>query len=421
MNSSNLAARDINYDSTYSFSRFARKSQSSDQMSVPASTGDDPEIIIATIQRRRTPIGPNTQINELEKYLAYTAVPCQVITPFSNYKIVGFPLLAARRFIDLVNKPLGTWWFLRIRRLFLRLCLSRALRPDRPAVIYAKCLSSAQAALEARRSPNHKVVLAAHFNRSEAEEWCGMGNISEGDWVYRAIKDLESKLLPELDGLHFLSQFVRDHICERHPDVWRCKSIVLPNFLGDAGRVPRKKYKGDLISIGSLEPRKNQLYLLLVLHEARLLGHRYTLAVVGHGPDHRRLQRTAQELGVMDQMQFLGLQKGAARLLPMYRAYAHSALTENCPFVLIEAAAAGLPLLASRVGGITEILVDGAQGFYWPLDDPKEGARILIALLEDHTMYARCSEGARRHFESNYTSEVVARQLTNFLLDIGKA
>jgi len=262
--------------------------------------------------------------------------------------------------------------------------------------------------------------MAVHFNRSEAEEWHSAGRIRKGDWVYRGIRNLESELLPKLDGLHFVSQFMRDHIHEHHPETAKCKSIVLPNFIEDPGSAAKGEPKGDLISIGSLEPRKNQGYLIQVLHEARLLGHRYSLTLVGQGPDRRSLQRLARELGVLDQVHFLGFKRNAARLLPMYRAYAHSALIENCPFVLIESTAYGLPMLASPVGGVPEVFFDGEQGFYWPLNDPTEGARKLIALLEDKAIYTRLAEGARKRFEAHYTAELVGPQLMNFLLEIAR-
>ncbi len=51
--------------------------------------------------------------------------------------------------------------------------------------------------------------MAVHFNRSEAEEWYHAGRIRKGDWVYRGIRNLESELLPKLDGLHYVSQFGR--------------------------------------------------------------------------------------------------------------------------------------------------------------------------------------------------------------------
>jgi len=403
-----------------SHSRYASKSRTNHGVKMGPLRQREPEIIIASIQRRQAAIGPNTHTDQFEKFLETAGIRPRVLTPFSSFKTVAYPILAARRLIDLVSKPVGVWWFLRSRRLFLRLCLSHALRQDQAAVIYAKCLNSAQAALEARKNSGQKVVMAVHFNRSEAEEWHSAGRIRKGDWVYRGIRNLESELLPKLDGLHFVSQFMRDHIHEHHPETAKCKSIVLPNFIEDPGSAAKGEPKGDLISIGSLEPRKNQGYLIQVLHEARLLGHRYSLTLVGQGPDRRSLQRLARELGVLDQVHFLGFKRNAARLLPMYRAYAHSALIENCPFVLIESTAYGLPMLASPVGGVPEVFFDGEQGFYWPLNDPTEGARKLIALLEDKAIYTRLAEGARKRFEAHYTAELVGPQLMNFLLEIAR-
>ena len=400
-----------------SHSRYASKSRTTmGYQSGPR--GREPEIIIASIQRRQAAIGPNTHNDQFERFLATAGIRCRVLTPFSRFKTVAYPVLAARRLIDLVSKPVGVWWFLHFRRLFLRLCLSHALRQGQVAVIYARCPNSAQAALEARRNSGQKVVMVVHFNRSQAEDWIHSGRIRKGDWVYRGIRNLELEVLPNLDGLQFVSQFMRDYIHEHHPEAVKCKSIVLPNFIEDPGSAAEVEPKGDLISIGSLEPRKNQAYLIQVLHEARLLGQRYSLTLVGQGPDRRCLQRLARELGVLDRVHFVGFKRNAARLLPMYRAYAHSALIENFPFVLVEAAAYGLPMLASPVGGVPEAFFDDEQGFYWPLDDPTEGARKLILLLEDKAIYARLAEGARKRFEANYTAKLVGPQLIKFLLEI---
>jgi glycosyltransferase involved in cell wall biosynthesis len=218
--------------------------------------------------------------------------------------------------------------------------------------------------------------------------------------------------------LHFVSQFMQDYIHARYPAVSQCHSIVLPNFIADPGIPQIDGRDADLICIGPLEPRKNQSYLIQVLHEAQKLGHRYSLALVGPGPDRQRLQQLARDLGVLDQVHFLGFQPDAKRMLPRYRAYVHSALIENFPFVLVEAAAYGLPVLAAPVGGVPEVFEDGEQGFYWPLEDPKEGARKLVALLEDEATYTRLAKGARKRFAACNAAEAVAPQLRDFILSI---
>lgn len=381
---------------------------------------DEPDIIIASIHRSRTLIGPNTHTGHFEKVLQAAGLRFRIITPLSRFKPFVALILALRRLVDLASPPAGVWWFLHFRTLFLRLWLARELRHGQRAVVYARCPNSAQAALAARRNSGQKIVMAVHFNQSEAEEWLYAGKLGKGDWAYRRIQNREAEVLPRVDGIHFISRFMRDYIYQHHPEASKCRSLILPNFIKDPASVAVHEPKGDLISIGTLEPRKNQAYLIRVLHAARLLGHRYSLTLVGQGPDRRRLQGLARDLAVLDQVHFLGSRANAARLLPTYRAYVHAALIENFPFALIEAQAYGLPVLAGPVGGVAEVFLDGQQGFYWPLDDPAEGARKLILLLEDEATHARLAQGARRRFEQCYNADLVGPRLIEFLLEVAE-
>ena len=376
------------------------------------------EIVIATIQRLQGDTGPETFVSQFGRFLADIGYPSTVVTPLSGFNKFAFSFLAMRRLIDPLSGSLSVWWFRHFREAFLRAALDRVLKDGKPRVIYTMCPVSAQAAVRARRNERQKVVMSVRFNRSQAEEWHFAGKIKQGGWVYNGITELEAKLLPKLDGLHFVSQFMRDHIHARHPGTAKCESILLPNFISDPGSAVGTEREGDLISIGTLEPRKNQGYLMNVLHEALKLGHRYSLTLIGRGPDSNRLRRLALDLGVRDQVRFLGFLPDAARLLPKYRVYVHSALIENFPFVLVEAAAYGLPALAPPVGGVPEVFAEGEQGFYWPLDDPKKGAFKLIELLEDDATYERLARRARRRFEKSYTVDLLAPQLRDFLLAI---
>lgn len=376
------------------------------------------EIVIATIQHRYGVVGLNTHIEQFRRFLEAEGIAVTVVTPMHQHKVPALATFAARRLIDPISGPLGVWWFYRCRALFLRRALARHLRAGQDCVIYAQCPVSAQVSLEVRAHEGQTVVMAVHFNRSEAEEWRQAGKITRGDWVYRGLEALEADVLPRLDGLHFVSRFMRDHVCGRHAGVAGRPSVVVPNFIADPGVPQAGDHDADLVSIGPLEPRKNQGYLIQVLHEANKLGHRYSLALIGPGPDLQRLQRLARDLGVLAQVRFLGFRRDARRLLPRYRAYVHSARIENYPLVLVEAAAYGLPVLAAPVGGVPEVFEDGEQGFYWPLDDPQEGARKLVALLESDATYLRLARAARARFEAQNTAEVVAPRLRDFLLSV---
>jgi glycosyltransferase involved in cell wall biosynthesis len=172
-----------------------------------------------------------------------------------------------------------------------------------------------------------------------------------------------------------------------------------------------------LISVGSLEPRKNQAFLLRVLAKAQAQGTRYELTLVGDGQDRRSLEALAQALGVRDQVVFTGFRPDVSKLFATHRAYVHSSRLENMPVAPIEAMAHGLPVFAAPVGGVGEVFRDGQEGRYWSLDDPTEAARILTATLADAPVHRRMSSAALRRYDVEFAPEVVGRRLLDFLLD----
>ncbi|HVH93756.1 MAG TPA: glycosyltransferase, partial [Nocardioidaceae bacterium] len=190
---------------------------------------------------------------------------------------------------------------------------------------------------------------------------------------------------------------------------------TVPNFLfrNDLGLAtePRR----DCISVGGLLERKNHEYLLRVIAAARRQGHRYTLTIVGDGDQRPKLERLANTLGIEDQVAFLGERFDVDRLLLDHRVYVHSAVMENCPFVLIEAFRAGLPAVTSAVGGIPEVVGDDGSGRFWDLSDPEQGARVLSRLLENDEELSRSAARAAARFERQFDADVVGATLTSFL------
>lgn len=373
-------------------------------------------VTIATIMREHGETGVQTHFNAVRAWLMTQGVPVQVLTPFSAPRSVVYPVFGLRRLVDRVHSGASVWWYRHWHYLFLREVLRRRLR-DGTGTVYAQCPLSAKAALEARASPAQRVVLVVHFNLSQAHEFAAKGEIRAGGAYYRRIRRLEAEVLPRVDGIVYVSRFMRDTLEGQIPDVSRVPSAVIPNFVSapleaEAPAPPRR----DLISIGTLEPRKNQGYLLHVLAAAKRSGGRYTLTLVGDGPDRRRLERLAAELGVAEQVAFAGFRAGAAGLLREHRAYCHSALMENLPLTLVEALAHGLPILASPVGGIPEIFSDGVEGRYWPLENPQAGAEALAALLDDAGAYDAAARAARARFDAGFEASRLAARLAAFLM-----
>jgi glycosyltransferase involved in cell wall biosynthesis len=86
--------------------------------------------------------------------------------------------------------------------------------------------------------------------------------------------------------------------------------------------------------------------------------------------------------------------------------------SEALPTVLIEAGAAGLPVIASTVGGVKEIVEDGRTGILIPPRDPAALASAIQRLLADHALMRRMGEQARQSIQERFTLQRQAQQLT---------
>jgi glycosyltransferase involved in cell wall biosynthesis len=259
-------------------------------------------------------------------------------------------------------------------------------------------------------------MMVVHFNISQADEWVGKGMISEGDAAYRAIRKFEADTLPGLDGLVFVSDFMRQEVTARIPLTKNVPYRIVPNFLADPGPAnDAAKPETDLICIGTLEPRKNQWYAIEIVAAAARLGRRLTLTVVGDGPERGRLESLALELGISQQVSFAGFVRHAASLMPRHRAFVHTARMESFGIVLIEAMAHGLPVFAPAVGGVPEVFDDESEGRLIPLDEPEAAARKIIDWLDSPASMERARQAARQRFVSRFEATRVAANLADFL------
>jgi glycosyltransferase involved in cell wall biosynthesis len=139
---------------------------------------------------------------------------------------------------------------------------------------------------------------------------------------------------------------------------------------------------------------------------------------VGDGPLRRDLQQLARHLHITDLVTFTGKNYAVEQLLPRHRVYVHSSLMDNCPFALIEAFRAGLPVIAGAVGGIPELLGDTGASRAWDLADPVAGAAVLTSLLNDELQLDKAASMARREFETKYCAAVAGQQLVRFLNEV---
>ncbi|MEN8704733.1 MAG: glycosyltransferase family 4 protein [Nocardioides marinisabuli] len=388
-----------------------------------------PEVLVATVMRREGGSGVQTHVRTLVEHLEAAGSPVRVVSPFEAGSPLVRPVFAVRLALQPVSGAAGVWWYRHWHTAFLRAALGPALAAAReaaavPPVVYAQCPGSALAALEVRdrlgatSGGPSPVVMAAHFNVSEADEWAGKGEIRPGGRLFRAIRDLEARVLPRLDGLVFVSEAARRDCLARVPAAAAVPSVVVPNAVPAGAPSPSAGPLRDLVTVGSLEPRKNQGYLLEVVAEARRRGRPCTLTVVGDGPQRRELERRAVALGVEDDVELVGHRSDVPAWLGRHRVYCHTALTESFGIVLAEAMRAGLPVLAGAVGGIPEVVRDGVEGRHWPLDDVAAAADLLLGLLDDDDARRRMGRAGSQRAADVLGADVVCPRLLGFLASL---
>jgi len=380
-----------------------------------------PVIIVASLMRQEGATGVQTHMREFLGYLRSHRLPCAVANPF--YVLSG-PLLAVfillRKLLERTWKPGAVALYRGGHSTLLALRLWGLMWRHAECVVYAQCPLSAHVALRVRRRATQRVVLVVHFNVSQADEWIGKGMLPRGSWLDRRIRSLESSVVQRVQGLVFVSAFMQREMAKIWPVVPQAHAVVIPNFvkpLADASPLPGMAGR-DLVNIGTLEPRKNQRFLLDVLAEARRRGRQLTLTLVGDGPDRVILTQRAQDLGLLEQVRFMGFSAQGRAYIPGHRLYVHSAVMETQGIVLLEAMSAGVPVMAAHVGGIPEVFDDGVQGRYWPLDDVSRACDILLATLDDDKALVAMRAAATERFQACFEAETVASSLYGFLVSL---
>jgi glycosyltransferase involved in cell wall biosynthesis len=196
---------------------------------------------------------------------------------------------------------------------------------------------------------------------------------------------------------------VPDHKCQ-----------VFFNSLADplSDRPLRQAEKGKLSCFGRLSPIKGQdVAVEAIALLTNTLPH-VRVEFVGDGPSRDSFQQLAQDRGVGHRSSFL---KSVSHDEVLGRMSASEATlvpsrSDNCPLVVIESLAVGTPVIASRVGGITEMIRDGIDGFLIPPDDPGALSEKIGELLSQPGLRESMSRNARQRFLALFEQGRVVRK-----------
>lgn len=184
--------------------------------------------------------------------------------------------------------------------------------------------------------------------------------------------------------------------------------IDLKKFTGERDHAAQAGFAGDGPVIGTvavLRAEKNLERLIHAFHHVvRTAPAR--LVIVGDGPERTALQRLAQELELADRTHFTGHVQDPAQLYAAFDVFALSSDTEQMPFSVMEAMAAGLPVASTDVGDVRAMLPAGNQDFIGPLDGAALATSIL-RLLRDPPLRAQIGAANRAQALRDFDEETM--------------
>jgi glycosyltransferase involved in cell wall biosynthesis len=157
--------------------------------------------------------------------------------------------------------------------------------------------------------------------------------------------------------------------------------------------------------VAQLIPRKGHRYLLQVMPELLEAFPNLRLLLFGQGPEEARLRAQVEALALSDRVSFAGFRTDLPKILPCLDLLVHPALMEGLGISLLQAAGAGVPIVAVAAGGMPEIVRDGVNGLLVPPADSQVLAAAIKRLLAEPELRHRFGAAGRELVQQEFSVE----------------
>jgi glycosyltransferase involved in cell wall biosynthesis len=170
--------------------------------------------------------------------------------------------------------------------------------------------------------------------------------------------------------------------------------------------------KGPIVgTVGRLVPVKGLEWLLKAAPPVLAEFPQACFVVIGDGPMACELRELTSKLGIGLRVVFLGVREDVHECLVALDLFVLPSLNEGMGLAVIEAMAMGCPVVATRVGGIPDIVADGTTGLLVPPRDDRALAEAILTLLRDRSRRAAYGEAAKRHVDGRFDITTMVRNI----------
>ena len=281
--------------------------------------------------------------------------------------------------------------------------LARLIRQNHFDLVHAHMYASSTASAYATLGTSLPLVITEHSEanwRSWKARLCSRWAYSRARHIIAVSKMIQRRLIEE------------DGVPDEHVS-------VIMNGLSPAQELPggvrldlpAALRKGPLVGvIARLQSEKGVVYFLeAAAHVLRSLPQVHFL-VVGDGPLRKELQAYAELLGLQEHIHFLGFRLDARAIVGLLDVLVLPSLSEGTPLVTLEAMAAGIPVVASAVGGIPEQIRHDREGLLVPPGDSMAISAAILQLLQRPARMQRLGKAGRRHVFTHFSFASMVRE-----------
>lgn len=190
---------------------------------------------------------------------------------------------------------------------------------------------------------------------------------------------------------------------------------VIPNFVDTATYAPKPHDRTRLIVHNSnFRPLKRVDDVIRIFAEVHRAVPTSELVLIGDGPERSRIERLVHELGLSAHVRCLGKQLHFLEVLQQAEVFLLPSEIESFGLAALEAMSCGVPVVASRTGGVPEVVTDGEDGFLAPVGDIAAMATAVTRLMQDDALHARMSRAARATAETRFQREPMVTRYEDY-------